>query len=192
MDSGENVAGSADGGSLILVSHYLKDQSFKNASGPSGLAPRRQVDLGCDLATRGTDAGHFEVALKLRAQSNDAGTPVFALELTYAGLFRLQNIPAAAVQSALLVEAPSVLFGYAREIVDGIIQKGGMPPLKLAAMDFGALYQADTGIAPAKNITVVTTPCWWRKSRKSVNSSPPASIARRSALRCTANWKRPA
>ncbi len=155
MNSAENVTGSGDGGSLILVGHYLKDQSFKNAGGPSGLASRRQVDMGCELVTRRADDENFEVALKLRAQSSEAGTPMFVLELTYAGLFRLQNIPPDAVQSALLVDAPAVLFGYAREIMADILQKGGLPPAKLDVMDFAALYQADTGIAPARNISVV-------------------------------------
>jgi protein-export chaperone SecB len=155
MDGGQNRTGSGEGGSLILVSHYLKDQSFRNAGGPSGLPPRRQVDMGCDLVTRRVDAENFEVALKLRVQSADAGTLVFALELTYAGLFRLQDIPANAMQSALLVDAPTLLLGHAREIVDDLIQKGGMPPLKLDAMDFAALYQSDTGNAPVRNITVV-------------------------------------
>ena len=155
MDSAENVTGCGDGGSLILVCHYLKDQSFKNASGPGGLASKRQVDVGCDLLTRRADGENFEVELKLRAQSREAGTAVFALEMTYAGLFRLQNIPPDAVQSALLVEAPAVLFGHARTIMDELLQKGGLPPAKLDMMDFAALYQADTGIAPARNITVV-------------------------------------
>ena len=155
MNSAENVTGSGDGGSLILVGHYLKDQSFKNAGGPSGLASRRQVDMGCELVTRRADDENFEVALKLRAQSIEAGTPMFVLDLTYAGLFRLQNIPPDAVQSALLVEAPAVLFGYARVIMADILQKGGLPPANLDVMDFAALYQADTGIAPARNISVV-------------------------------------
>jgi protein-export chaperone SecB len=176
MDSGENVVGSGDGGSLVLVGHYLKDEFFKNAGGPSGLAPRRQVDLGCDLVTRRADAEHFEVELKLRVQSSDAGTPVFALELTYAGLFRLQNIPAEVVQSALLVEAPALLFGYAQEIVADILQKGGMPSLKLDAMDFAALYQADTGIAPAKNIMVVTADAMPVAQKPEVHQLFPTSV----------------
>jgi uncharacterized protein (TIGR02466 family) len=78
------------------------------------------------------------------------------LELTYAGLFRLQNIPADAVQSALLVDAPTLLFPHVRDIVADTIQKGGMPPLKLDTMDFAALYRAETGTEPSGNIALVS------------------------------------
>jgi protein-export chaperone SecB len=154
MQSG-NPAGSGNGGSLTLVSHYLKDKSFQNAGGPSGLVSQRQIDLGYDLVTRRADAEHFEVELKLRAKPRDGGAPVFLLEVTYAGLFRLQNIPADSVQSALLVDAPALLFAYVRDIAADTLQKAGLPPLKLDIVDFAALYRADTGMEPSRNIALV-------------------------------------
>jgi protein-export chaperone SecB len=156
MQSGDDVPGSGNGGTLTLVAHHLKDQSFQNAVGPRGQAFKHQVDIGCDLLTRRADAGHFEVELKLRAQSKEGGALVFSMELTYAGLFRLQNIPEDAVQAALLVQAPTLLFSYARDIMAETLQKSGMPALKLAAMDFAALYRADTGTEPSGNIAVAT------------------------------------
>ncbi len=156
MQSGDNAAGGGNGGNLTLVSHYVKEQSFKNEGGPAGLAFKRQVDLGCDLVTRRADDGHHEVEIKLRANSRDGGASGFVLELTYAGLFRLQNIPADAVQSALLVDAPTALFPHLRDIAADTIQKGGLPPLNLDTFDFAALYRADTGKEPARNIAVAS------------------------------------
>src|SRR5580700_10843521 len=148
--------GSGKGRNLTPVGHYLKDKALQNAGGPSGLVSKRQIDLVYDLVTRRADAEHFEVELKLRAKPKDGGAPVFLLELTYAGLFRLQNIPADAVQSALLVDAPTLLFPHVRDIVADTVQKGGMPPLKLDSMDFAALYRAETGTEPSRNIALVS------------------------------------
>jgi protein-export chaperone SecB len=156
MESGDNLAGSGKGATLTLVGHYLKDKSFKNAGGPSGLVSQRQIDVVYDLLTRRADAEHFEVELRLRAKPREGGTPAFLLEVTYAGLFHLQNIPAEAVQSALLVDAPMMLFPYVRDIAAETLQKGGMPPLKLDSMDFAALYQAETGTEPVKNVALVS------------------------------------
>ncbi len=146
MTNGDTSTGS----SLTLVSHYLKDKSFKNAGGPSGLVSQRQIDLSYDLVNRPADAEHFEVELKLRAKPRDGGAPVFLLEVTYAGLFRLQNVAADAVQSALFVDAPTLLFGYLRDIAADTIQKAGMPPLNLDTVDFAALYRAETGTEPSR------------------------------------------
>lgn len=140
----------AGGGSITLLSHYLKDKSFRNEGGPSGLVSQRQIDLAYDLVTRRTDAGDYEVELKLRAKPREGGAPAFLLALTYSGVFRLKDIPADAVQSALLVDAPSLLFPYVQDIAADTIQKGGMPPLKLDVIDFAALYRAETGTEPSR------------------------------------------
>jgi protein-export chaperone SecB len=149
MTGGDREAGSGHEATLTLVGHYLKEKSFQNAGGPGGLTSQRQIDLGYDLVTRRVDAEHSEVELKLRARPKDGGAPAFFLELAYVGLFRLQNIAPAAVQSALLVDAPTLLFPHIRDIAADTIQKGGMPPLKLAPLDFAALYRAESGKEPS-------------------------------------------
>ena len=40
----------------------------------------------------------FEVELKMRVDAKSEGKPLFLLELAYAGLFRLTNIPEDALQ----------------------------------------------------------------------------------------------
>jgi protein-export chaperone SecB len=119
------------------------------------------MDLTYDLATRRTDGELFEVALTLRVTPKSGGAPAFHLELTYVGFFRLENVPADAVQSALFVDAATLLFPHVRDIVADTVQKGGMPALKLEAIDFAGLYRAETGTEPSRNITlasVITAP----------------------------------
>ena len=67
---------------------------------------------------------------------------MFLIELAYAGLFRLQNIPEEAVQQILMIQAPHMLFPFARRIIADVARDGGMPPLMIEPIDFVALYQA--------------------------------------------------
>jgi len=147
---GENPGNQANGGdipNLQVVAQYVKDLSFENPGAPSGLTARPQIDFGVDLQARQGDAEHFEVELKLRVTAKAEDRPLFLLELAYAGLFRLTNIPEEAVQQVLLIQAPFVLFPFARRIVADVVRDGGMPPLMIEPIDFVALYQAKMGQA---------------------------------------------
>lgn len=128
---------------LQIVAQYIKDLSFENPGAPAGLTARPQIDLGVDLQARRGDAEHFEVEMKLRVTAKGAeDKPLFLLELAYAGLFRLVNIPDEALQQILLIQAPFMLFPFARRIVADVVRDGGMPPLMIEPIDFVALYQA--------------------------------------------------
>ena len=125
-----------------ILGQYVKDLSFENPGAPNNPAARPQIDLGVDLQARQGDAEHFEVELKIRVNAKAEDKPLFLLELAYAGLFRLTNIPAEALQQVLLIQAPFVLFPFARRIVADVVRDGGMPPLMVEPIDFVALYQA--------------------------------------------------
>ena len=134
---------------LQVVAQYIKDLSFENPGAPSGLTARPQIDLGVDLQARRGDAEHFEVEIKLRVNAKSDEKPLFLLELAYAGLFRLTNIPEEALQQILLIQAPFMLFPFARRIVADVVRDGGMPPLMIEPIDFAALYQAKMSQAAA-------------------------------------------
>ena len=55
--------------------------------------------------------------------------------------FTLIGIPQEALEPALLVECPRMLFPFARRIVADVTRDGGFPPLLLAPIDFLALYR---------------------------------------------------
>src|SRR5206468_12222110 len=98
--------------------------------------------LGVDLQARRVDSEHFEVELKLRVSAKAEEKAVFLLELIYGGLFHIQNAPEEILQQFLLIEAPHILFPFARRIVADVIRDGGMPPLMIEPIDFSALYRA--------------------------------------------------
>ena len=85
----------------------------------------------------------FEVELKIRVDAKGDGRSLFLLEVAYAGVFRLTNVPDVGTQQMiLLIQAPHMLFPFVRRIVADVVRDGGMPPLMIEPIDFLALYQA--------------------------------------------------
>ena len=65
---------------------------------------------------------------------------MFNIELVFAGVFRLQNVPQENVHPLVMIECPRLLFPFAREIIATAVRNGGFPPLLLDPIDFVALY----------------------------------------------------
>jgi preprotein translocase subunit SecB len=140
--SGEAPAPGAGQPRVLVVGQYIKDLSFENPGAPNSVVQRPGIDLGVDLQARRMDADHFEVELKLRVTAKAEEKSIFLLELVYAGLFQIQNIPDEVLQQVLLIEAPHLIFPFARRIVADAVRDGGMPPLLIEPIDFAALYRA--------------------------------------------------
>src|ERR1700761_3300322 len=92
---------------IQIVAQYIKDLSFENPGAPTAMAQRPQIELGVDIQARGVDKDMYEVELKLRV--NAKGTEdraIFLLELSYAGLMQIVNVPDDVMQQVLLIEGP--------------------------------------------------------------------------------------
>ena len=98
---------------------------------PSASAPQGQAQL----SVLGPNIKDFSF------ENPNAGTVLFAFDLTFAGVFRVQNVPAETLQPIVMIECPRLLFPFAREIVATSVRNGGFPPLLLDPVDFVALYQ---------------------------------------------------
>ena len=66
---------------------------------------------------------------------------LFAFELIYAGVFRIQNVPQDSMHPFIMIECPRLLFPFAREIIATSVRSGGFPPLMLDPVDFVGLYR---------------------------------------------------
>jgi preprotein translocase subunit SecB len=126
-----------------ILAQFVKDLSFENPNAPQSLqfegAPRIEINVGVN-AKRADDQEMFEVHLKVEARAFNEDTPVFVVDLLYVGLFVLRNIPTEALEPFLVVEAPRLLFPFARRVIADATRDGGFPPLLLEPIDFGALY----------------------------------------------------
>ena len=131
---------------MQVVGQYVKDLSFENPGAPLNLTERPQIDLGVDLQAKRLDPQRFEVELKLRVSAKAEEKTVFLMELVYAGLIQIGgNAPEDFLQQIMLIEAPMLLFPFARRIVADVIRDGGMPPLMIEPIDFAQLYRAKMG-----------------------------------------------
>lgn len=127
-----------------LISQYVKDFSFENPNAPAVYQwqgqPRIDVQFNIGSDKVGDDV--YEVLLKIEVKAEAADKIAFVVELAYAGLFGLRNIPEDQIQPFLLAEAPRLLFPFARRVLADAIRDGGFPPLLLEPIDFGALYMS--------------------------------------------------
>lgn len=129
---------------LGIESQYIKDLSFENPLGPNAaetLRKQPQVEVEMSTAARELGDGRYEITLVVRGQAKVDTTSVFIAELTYGGVFVLQNVPADAVKPVLLIEGPRMLFPFARNIVAEVTRDGGFPPLLINPIDFVQLYR---------------------------------------------------
>ena len=128
---------------INVLAQYTKDLSFENPNAPRSLQPSQQpaINLQINVNSKTLSDTDFEIELTVEGKAEAAGTVLFTFELVYAGIFRLNNVPADAVQAIMMIECPRLLFPYAREIVSSAVRNGGFPPLMIDPVDFVALYR---------------------------------------------------
>jgi len=128
---------------LSVLAQYVKDFSFENPNAPQSLMPGQQPQIGIQINVdaRPLADTDVEVSLRLEGKAEHEGNIMFAFELTFAGVFRIQNVPQDSLNAIVLIECPRLLFPFAREIVATAVRNGGFPPLLLDPFDFVALYR---------------------------------------------------
>ena len=136
--------GSGEAPSLNVLAQYIKDLSFENPHAPHSLRPREnqpEINININVNANPLSETDFEVELKLEAGAGEGADTMFNVELIYAGVFRLTNMPEEAVAPAILIECPRLLFPFARQVVADSTRNGGFPPLMIDPVDFAALFQ---------------------------------------------------
>jgi preprotein translocase subunit SecB len=128
---------------LQVLTQYIKDLSFENPGAPETLAAGGQPQIGIQInvGAKPLRETEFEVELKIEAKAELAGKTLFALELSYAGIFRAQNVAQETVHPFIMIECPRMLFPFARQIVADTVRNGGFPPLMIDPVDFVTLYR---------------------------------------------------
>jgi preprotein translocase subunit SecB len=128
---------------LSVLAQYVKDFSFENPNAPQSLMPGQQPQIGTQINVdaRPLADSDVEVSLRLEGKAEHQGNIMFAFELTFAGVFRVQNVPQESLNAIVLIECPRLLFPFAREIIANAVRNGGFPPLLLDPFDFVALYR---------------------------------------------------
>src|SRR3954469_4340758 len=147
-DEGTNGGGNgADNNTQPQVSifaQYVKDLSVENPSAPQVYSWQVQpnLDVQFNLNVQGAGEGAHEVSLKFDISARSDNGVHFVVDLTYAGLFVLRNVPDEALPPFLMIEAPRLLFPFARQIVADAVSNSEFPPLLLDPIDFTSAYMA--------------------------------------------------
>ena len=126
-----------------LLSQYVKDLSFENPNAPAifqnPTAPAIDVQFNIGSAKVADEV--YEVVLKIEVRATAESQAAFIVDLSYAGLFGIRNVPEGeALDGFLLGEAPRLLFPFARRVLADAVRDGGFPPLMLEPIDFGGIY----------------------------------------------------
>jgi preprotein translocase subunit SecB len=139
--------------SMRILGQYLKDLSFENPHAPQSLAPQKaqpDISISINVNARNLAPSDFEVELHIDAKAVSESKVIFATEILYAGVFRLENFPQNMLHPAVLIECPRMLFPFARQILSDATRNGGFPPLMLDPIDFAGMYQKRMAAAQAQ------------------------------------------
>ncbi|OFW75990.1 MAG: protein-export chaperone SecB [Alphaproteobacteria bacterium RIFCSPLOWO2_01_FULL_45_8] len=132
---------------LVNNANYIKDLSFENPGilreiPDPAAGPNLDINIHVDVTPVGEHV--YEVALVLNIQAKQNDHNMFLIELSYAGIFRVAEAADHDDEQRkrlLLIEAPSLLFPFARSIVSNLTREGGLPPLLLNPVNFEIMYE---------------------------------------------------
>ncbi len=141
---------------LLLNTQYVKELSFRVPGAPAiyaSLPERPHVVLALDVLVRPIQQAVpqpvFEVTLTVKCEATvtapEEGAPppaiAYQMELGYAGIFTLAQVPQSAIEPVLLAECPRLLFPFARSLLAAITREAGFAPVLLQPLDFVAFWQ---------------------------------------------------
>lgn len=131
------------------IAQYIKDLSVESPNVPQVFqwqeSPSLDVNFNMNVERVADDV--HEVVLKIEVKANSQNGVHFLVDLSFAGLFGLRNFPDEALAPFLLIEAPRLLFPFARQIISDSVQHMSFPPLLLEPIDFAAAYMAQVQAA---------------------------------------------
>jgi preprotein translocase subunit SecB len=147
-----NGSGEAQNESQVSVlAQYIKDLSVENPSAPQVFQWQAQpsVDVQYNIAVETAADDVHEVTLKIEVSARSDQGVHFVIDLSYAGLFGIRNVPQEALPPFLLIEAPRLIFPFARQVIAEAVSNTGFPPLLLEPIDFAGAYM--TQLAAQQN-----------------------------------------
>src|SRR6476661_3197556 len=134
---------------VSILAQYVKDLSVENPSAPQVYSwqVQPQLDVQFNLNVQGASEGVHEVSLKFDISARSDNGVHFMVDLSYGGLFALRNVPDEALPPFLMIEAPRLLFPFARQVISEAVSGMGFPPLMLDPIDFASAYMAQVEAA---------------------------------------------
>mgnify|MGYP001218434600 CR=1 FL=1 len=129
---------------LVVHAQYVKDFSFENPNAPKVLTEnlgQPDVEISVSVGAKLVGENQYEVVLNLGAKAVVGKTPMFLVDLTYAGLVSPQGVTGDDINPLIMIEAPRLLFPFARALISDATRDGGFMPLNIQPVDFVAVYK---------------------------------------------------
>ena len=129
---------------ILVHAQYIKDLSFENPNAPQVLiegSDQPDVEITVNVAAQLIAENQYEVTLNLAAKASNGETVLFLVDLTYAGLVTPEGVSSDEINPLIMIEAPRLLFPFARAIISDATRNGGFMPLNIQPVDFVAVYQ---------------------------------------------------
>lgn len=125
-----------------VISQYVKDLSFENPASPAVFQWQGQphIDVQFNIGAQVVGEDIHEVSIRIEVTATAPEGTAFKVDVLFAGLFAIKNLPNEQLQPFLLAEAPRILFPFARRVIADAVRDGGFPPLLLDPIDFATLY----------------------------------------------------
>lgn len=123
---------------------YVKDISFESPNAPSifqqPFQPKVKLDVDNDFTRIADDLYEVTVHVTAQVYNGEEETTAFLADVQQAGLFTIAGLEGAQLDHTLNAFCPNILFPYARECVDSLVNRGSFPTLMLAPVNFDVLY----------------------------------------------------
>ena len=128
---------------VSLQSVYLKDSSYESPNGPrlpsnQTWEPKFQLNMNTTAEDLSPEAREVLLTITVEAKQGDA--TLYLVEVKQAGVFSITGASTEDLKRLIGSYCPSVLFPYAREVISGLIVKGGFPNFLLPLVNFDALF----------------------------------------------------
>ena len=145
IDKGQKSSSNTEPAHKIIVhAQYIKDLSFENPNAPHVLIDgpsQPDVEITVSVGAQMINENQYEVILNLAAKATADDKTLFLVDLAYAGIVSPEDVKPADVNPVIMIEAPRLLFPFARAIVSEATRDGGFMPLNIQPVDFVAVYQ---------------------------------------------------
>ena len=142
MADNQQAAGNQTQPQFALQRIYVKDLSFESPNAPLVFQEQWKPQVNLDLNTAHTKISdnQYEVVLSLTVTAKLGDTVAYIVEVQQAGVFLVHGIEGPQLGQMLGAYCPTILFPYARETIDNVVNKGSYPALMLAPVNFDAIY----------------------------------------------------
>lgn len=126
-----------------LLAHFVRDLSFENVGAIEGTSatgnPEINVTVNLEAGSIGED--RYQINMKINATAKTPESTRFLVELDYAGVFGISNVPQEHIHPFIFIECPRQLLPFARRVMADVTRDGGYAPLLIDNIDFATLYR---------------------------------------------------